>query len=168
MHYLYSKSARKSTRNLHKRAVQLIGSVKQVNRDLREKKVPLDTLDTRGRKERLGKVAPMVLKASRDLKASGENKGLQGRRESRDRKVKKELLVLLEQKETLDVWAHQATKALLDLKGTKETGALLVFKDQKENVLFLPKYLFLRNLSMCFLTSRQRFIAGFKGNRLIK
>ena len=110
----------------------------------------------------------MVLKASRDLKASGENKGLQGRRESRDRKVKKELLVLLEQKETLDVWAHQATKALLDLKGTKETGALLVFKDQKANVLFVPKYLFLRNLSMCFSTSRQLLIVGFKAGRLRK
>ena len=56
----------------------------------------------------------------------------------------------MEQKETLHVWAHQAKKALLDLKETKETGALLVFKDQKANVLFLPKYLFLQNLSMCF------------------
>ena len=84
MHYLYSKFARKSTRNLHKRAAQLISSVKQVNRDLREKKVPLGTLDTRERKEHLGKQALVVLKASQELKASGENKGLQGRRESRD------------------------------------------------------------------------------------
>ena len=88
MHYLYSKSARKSTRNLHKRAVQLIGSVKQVNRDLREKKVPLDTPDTREKKELLGRAALVVLKASRELKASGENKGLQGRRDPRERKVK--------------------------------------------------------------------------------
>ena len=84
MCYLYSKSAWKSTRNLHKRAVQLISYVKQVNRDLREKKVPLDTLDTKERKELLGRAALVVLKASRELKASGENKGLQGRRESRD------------------------------------------------------------------------------------
>ena len=74
----------------------------------------LGTLATRERKEPLGKLALVVLKASRDLKASGENKGLQGRRESRERKVKKELLVLLEQKETLDVWAKQAKKDLLD------------------------------------------------------
>ena len=150
MHYLYSNFARKSTRNLHKRAVQLIRSVKQVNRDLREKKVPLDTPDTREKKEPLGKLALVVLKASRELKASGENKGLQGGRDPRERKAKKGLLVLVEQKETLDVWAHQAKKALLDLKETKETGALLVFKDQKANVLFLPKYLFFQNLSMCF------------------
>ena len=59
-------------------------------------------------------------------------------------------MVLVEQKEILDLWAHQAKKALLDFQETKETGALLVFKDQKANVLFLPKYLFLQNLSMCF------------------
>lgn len=88
MRYLYSNFARKSTRNLHKRAVQLISSVKQVNRDLREKKVPLDTPDTREKKEPLGKLALVVLKASRELKASGENKGLRERRESRDLKVK--------------------------------------------------------------------------------
>ena len=39
---------------------------------------------------------------------------LQYCRESRERKVKMELLVLLEQKETLDVWARQAKKDLLD------------------------------------------------------
>ena len=59
-------------------------------------------------------------------------------------------------------------KARLDLKGTKGAVALLVFKDQKENVLFLPKYLFLPNLSMCFSTSQQFFIVGFKVNRLRK
>ena len=112
--------------------------------------MPLDTPDTRERKELLGRAALVVLKASRELKASGENKGLQGRRDPRERKVQKGLLVLVEQKETLDVWALQAKKALLDLKETKETGALLAFKDQKANVLFLPKYLFLQNLSMCF------------------
>ena len=56
----------------------------------------------------------------------------------------------MDRKETLDVWAHLAKKAPLDIQETKETGALLVFKDQKANVLFLPKYLFFQNLSMCF------------------
>ena len=88
MHYLYTKFARKSTRNSHKCVAQLISSVKQVNRDLREKKVPLDTLDTREKKELLGRPALVVLKASRELKASGENKGLQGCRDPRQRKVK--------------------------------------------------------------------------------
>ena len=83
-----------------------------MKRDSREKKVPLGTLDTRERKEHLGKLARVVLKASRELKASGENKGLRERRESRERKVKKELLALVEQKETLDLWAHQAKRAL--------------------------------------------------------
>ena len=110
MYYLYNKFARKSTRNLHKHAAQLISSVKQVNRDPREKKVPLDTLDTRERKEYLRNADPVVLKASRELMASEENKGPQERRESSEKKVKKELLVLLEQKETLDLWAHQAKK----------------------------------------------------------
>ena len=88
MHYLYRKFARRSTGNSLKRAAQLISYAKQVNRDLREKKVPLDTPDTRERKELLGRAALVVLKASRELKASGENKGLQGRRDPRERKVK--------------------------------------------------------------------------------
>ena len=46
---------------------------------------------------------------------------------------------LLGQKEALDLWAQQVSKDPLDEKGTKETGALLVFKDQKENVLSLPR-----------------------------
>ena len=50
--------------------------------------MPLDTPDTREKKEPLGKLALVVLKASRELKASGENKGLRERRESRDLKVK--------------------------------------------------------------------------------
>ena len=72
--------------------------------------MPLGTPDTREKKEPLGRVALVVLKASQELKASGENRGLQGRRELRERKVKKELLVLLEQKEILDVLAHQAKR----------------------------------------------------------
>ena len=115
MYYLYNKSDRKSTRNLHKRAALLISSVKQVIKDPREKKVPLDTLDTREREEYLGNVDPVVLKASRELMASGENLGPQEHRESREKKVKKELLVLLEQKETLDLLAHLAKKEHLGL-----------------------------------------------------
>ena len=64
----------------------------------------------KGEKGVPGKRGPVVLKASRELMASEENKGPQERRESREKKEKKELLVLLEQKETLDLWAHQATK----------------------------------------------------------
>ena len=67
-----------------------------------------------------------------------------------------------------EVAYSKAKKALMDFQDSKETGALLVFKDQKANVLFLPKYLFLQNLSMCFLTSWQLFIVGFKVNRLRK
>ena len=48
----------------------------------------MDTRDTREKKELLGRAALVVLKASRELKASGENEGLQGCRDPRQRKVK--------------------------------------------------------------------------------
>ena len=60
--YLYSKSARKSTGKLHKRAPPLIRSVRQVNRDPREYPVLLGILDTREKKEHLGILALVVLK----------------------------------------------------------------------------------------------------------
>ena len=60
--YLYSNSARKSTGKLLKRAPPLIRSVRQVNRDPREYWVLLGTLDTREKKEHLGKLALLVLK----------------------------------------------------------------------------------------------------------
>ena len=90
MYYLYSKSARKSTRNLHKRAPQLISSVKEVKRDLRKKKVPLGTPDTREKKEPLGKLVRVVFWALKELKASEEHKGPPERKDSREQKVKRE------------------------------------------------------------------------------
>ena len=83
-YYLYSKSARKSTRNFHKRVPQLISSVKQVKRDLREKKVPLGTPDTREKKEHLGKLARVVFWALKELKESEEHKGPRERKDSRE------------------------------------------------------------------------------------
>lgn len=60
--YLYSKSARKSTGKLQKRAPPLIRSVRQVNRDPGEYPVLLGILDTREKKEHLETLALVVLK----------------------------------------------------------------------------------------------------------
>ena len=62
MLYLYSKSARKSTGKLQKRAPPLIRSVREVNRDPGKYPVFLSILDTREKKEHLETLALVVLK----------------------------------------------------------------------------------------------------------
>ena len=75
----------------------------------------------------------------------------------------------MEQKETLKVWAHPAKKALLDLKGTKETGALLVFKDQNECESAVPPKIFISPESQyVFLNKSATFYCWVQGQSFNK
>jgi len=118
---------------------------RKVHGDPPEILVLLDTQVTREKKEPQGNLALKDLWVLQVFRVYGERKDQRGHRESRARKVTKVPLALRGTKEMLDQWDNEDSKDRLAQKETKETGALLVFRVQKENVLLHQRSLYFQS-----------------------
>ena len=130
--------------------------------------MPLGTPDTREKKEPQGRAALVVLKASQELKASGENRGLQGRRELRERKVKKELLVPRGAKGDTGRIGSPGVKGSFGFKGNKGSRGITGIQGPKGECSVVPKICVFPESQYVFVNRSATFYCWVQGQSVDK